>query len=166
MSEAINMMLDGVKRKDPIWMVELGLLYCGEANSYALEKHPELREFCGQNPEEGFKLIAEGIVLVESQHPIAAIYDFYKRILQVFMAEKNSVRSGEKKVTDEQFLMLLEGQVMYSEKALTSLQAIDNAPKELIEAFEGLAKGSKTELEAARERIRLQGGLQNDLPTT
>jgi len=156
MSEIFTRMLDGAKAKDPFWMIELGLLYCGESNSPSVAKKPELKQFSGQNPKEGFKLIDEGFKIAEARNPISALYDFALRICQFFMAEKNLVRKGEKKVVNSEFLKLLEGQCLYSQKTLAALKDMESAPSEMLESVEKFVNGSLAELALAEERINTQ----------
>ena len=53
------------EHKDPMGMIELGAIYCGDSANNNIQQFPGLKSF--YNPKEGFRLIEEGIKLAEAK---------------------------------------------------------------------------------------------------
>jgi TPR repeat protein len=107
--------------KDPMAMMDLGLIYCGAEGHFPLEKWPELRSY--YNRERGFDLIweAAGIASIEGIDLIPPHY--YKSASDVIAEKTERVFRKELKLQNEKDIFdLLDMELMLMIRAHSGAQ--------------------------------------------
>lgn len=112
-----------IEEKDPYCMIELGLIYCGEDDNTFASQDSDCASVHGKNPDEGLRLVLEGVELGEAKTPNPIMFTQYSRIGGYYLTVENFLRkTGDFANQDdrETLLMCLSSRASFFKKALES----------------------------------------------
>lgn len=154
-------MLDKLKKmayeeKSPFGMVELALIYCGEAdNQFLALNDPEINAIYGTDFSGGLNLIDSAMEIIQTEGD-TLVCTQYSRLANLCRTIKNKWNiDGER----EMYIRIVSNQHTYEELALNSMEnnnggltpaeiaASGGIPKEAIELQRQLVAATKAELD-------------------